>query len=164
MSEPPRTGATLDVLKSIDLSLRTLVVIAQKKAEARVTQAVASKPKPEEKIASDRDLDSQYGDPIVKAKDPRDWTGEPMNGRKFSECPAEYLDMVAERLDYFAEQAEVTGELANNGKPAAGYKRLDAARARGWAARIRSGKHVPAKSPAPAAWADPPATDDEVPF
>ena len=144
MSEPSKVGATLDVLKSIDQSLRTLVVIAQKKAEARVTTA-ASKPGPA--VASDHDLDGQYGDPVVKAKDPRDWTGEPMNGRRFSECPPEYLEMVAERLDYFAGQAEASGELATNGKPAAQYKRLDAARARGWAKRIREGTHVPAKAP-----------------
>ena len=126
---------TLAVLKSIDLSLRTLVVIAQKKAEARVVQNAA---KPVGAEATDRDLDGDYGDPIVKAKSPRDWTGEPMLGRKFSECPPEYLELVAERLDYFAEQSEAKNELASNGKPKAYYSRLDAARARGWAARIRN--------------------------
>lgn len=25
------------------------------------------------------------------------WTGETMKGRKFSECPAEYLDLLAQR-------------------------------------------------------------------
>jgi hypothetical protein len=149
---------TLAVLKSIDLSLRSLVVIAQKKAEARVMTA-ATKPGPT--VASDRDLDGQYGDPVIKAKDPRDWTGEPMLGRKFSECPAEYLEMVADRLDYFAEEAERDGILATNGKPSAPYKRLDAARARGWAKRIAEGKHAPAKTTTPE-WADP--KDDDVPF
>lgn len=162
MSEPPRVGATLDVLKSIDQSLRTLVVIAQKKAEARVTTAAASKPKPEEKIASDRDLDSQYGDPEVKFN-PRDWTGEPVKGMHFSQCPAEALDMIAEAFDWFAQVADEKGELTGGGQPVAKYKRLDAARARGWAKRIREG-HVPAKVAAPATtWAaDPP--DDDVPF
>jgi hypothetical protein len=170
MSEPPRTGAILDVLKSIDQSLRTLVVIAQKKAEARVTQA-ATKPGTAAgtaalagAIASDRDLDGEHGDPEIKAKDPRDWTGEPMQGRKFSECPAEYLELVAERLDYFAEQAEATNELASNGKPKALYNRRDAARARGWAKRVREGTHVPKKQEAPVEddWAA--LKDDDVPF
>jgi hypothetical protein len=64
--------------------------------------------------------------------------------------------MVAERLDYFAGQAEASGELATNGKPAAQYKRLDAARARGWAKRNREG-HLPAKALDPVTdWASDP--------
>ena len=149
---------TLAVLKSIDLSLRTLVVIAQKKAEARVTQGATKSVAAE---ATDRDLDGDYGDPIVKAKSPRDWTGEPMLGRKFSECPAEYLDLVAERLDYFAGQSEATGELASNGKPVADYKRLDAARARGWAKRVREGKHATTLA---TNWADDIPADSETGF
>jgi hypothetical protein len=151
---------TLAVLKSIDLSLRTLVVIAQKKAEARVTQGATKSVAAE---ATDRDLDGDYGDPIVKAKSPRDWTGEPMLGRKFSECPPEYLELVAERLDYFAERDEATNELASNGKPKAYYSRLDAARARGWAKRIREGKVPVQAAPAPTTWAEPPE-DADVPF
>ena len=89
-------------------------------------------------IASDRDLDGQYGDPEIKIKDPRDWTGDNMRGRRFSECPPEYLDLVADRLDWFAEKAEESGETYN-GKPVAPYKRKDAARARGWARRLRNG-------------------------
>ena len=87
--------------------------------------------------ASDADLDGQYGNPEVKAKSPRDWTGESMQGRRFSECPAEYLDLVASRLDYFAE-TNAASENADDRKKA-GYNRKDAALARGWAARIRAG-------------------------
>lgn len=137
----------LESLKSIDLSLRTLVVIAQKKAEARVAQAAV---KPGPTVASDTDLDGQYGDPEIKAKDPRDWTGEPMQGRRFSECPAEYLEMVAERKDYFVSQ---NPQSTDEEKKKAKYDRLDAARARGWARRIREGKHTPAKATAPTGWA-----------
>jgi hypothetical protein len=112
------------LLCSIDASLKALV--------AR-QDAPASAPA----IASDRDLDGPYGDPVVKAKDPRDWTGPTMVGRKLSECPAEYLDMVAERLDYFCSTN--TGETEDDKKKLK-YQRLDASRARGWAARIRAGK------------------------
>ena len=152
---------TLAVLKSIDLSLRTLVVIAQKKAEAPTPAGETPRLVPN--VASDRDLSGDYGDPIVKAKSPRDWTGEPMLGRKFSECPPEYLELVAERLDYFAERDEATNELASNGKPKAYYSRLDAARARGWIKRIREGKTAPAKPAAPSGWTEP-ADDESVPF
>lgn len=98
-------------------------------------------------VAADSDLDGRYGDPEVKAKDPRDWTGEPMQGRRFSECPAEYLEMVAERLDYFAEK-NATGTEEEQKK--ARYQKLDAARARGWAKRVRAG-YKPAAAPG---WAE----------
>lgn len=149
MSDPE----SLSLLRSIDASLKALV--------ARQAPATGA-PTPGPGVASDRDLDGPYGDPEVKAKDPRDWTGAPMKGRKFSECPAEYLDMLAERFDYFADQADANGEKLDNGKPASHYKRLDAARARGWAARIRGGKvAAPAATPA---WADPNPTDDSIPW
>lgn len=114
------------LLKSIDASLKKLVT--QQRGQ---------------EIASDRDLDGQYGNPLVKFE-PRDWTGEPCKGRHFSECPAPFLDMLAETFDYFASQAEEKNE-EHNGKPVAPYKRRDAARARGWAKRVREGK-VPARS------------------
>jgi hypothetical protein len=48
-----------------------------------------------------------------------------------SECPPAYLDLVASRLDYFAAKEEDAKK--------ARYNRLDASRARGWAARLRNG-------------------------
>src|SRR4051812_5509778 len=59
-----------------------------------------------EATLNDRVCDGQHGDPLIKAKDPRDWAGDSMKGRKFSECPPEYLDLLAARYDYFAEKAE----------------------------------------------------------
>src|SRR4051812_3257585 len=112
----------LVLLRSIDASLKELV------AAHRRTQ-----PKP---VASDRDLDGKYGNPVLKF-DPRDWTGPSHKGRHFSECPAALLDLAAETFDWFASQAEAKNERTNNGKPVADYKRADAARARGWAKRIR---------------------------
>lgn len=84
-------------------------------------------------------LEGPHGDPIVKAKCPRDWTGDPMTGRHFSECPAEYLDLLASRFDYFAEK-ETDPQKKR-------YNVLDAGRARGWAARIRAGYVAPVAEP-----------------
>lgn len=109
----------LTVLRSIDASLKALVEIAQKR-----------------KGGATVDIDGPHGDPIVNAKDPRDWTGEPMKGRKFSECPPEYLDMLADRLDYYASQKDASiPEQARKQK----FEMLDAGRARGWATRKRAG-------------------------
>lgn len=119
----------IELLRSIDASLKQLV------AQTRQAQ-----PKP---VASDRDLDGPHGDQLIRFM-PRDWTGPSFKGRRMSECPPELLDMVAETLDYFAEQAEKNDERTDAGKPTAPYKRADAARARGWSKRIREGKHIPA--------------------
>ncbi len=115
----------IETLKSIDATLKQLLALQRGSAPPLV--------------ASDADLDGQFGDPLVRAKDPKSWTGDSQLGKPFSECPAEYLDLVASRLDFFAEKAENEGTLTTTGKPIAPYNRRDAARARGWAARIRHG-------------------------
>lgn len=122
------SSEAIDLLRSIDASLKQLLA-----------QSRARQPK---QVASDRDLDGKYGDPIVKVS-PRDWTGQSFKGFKMSDCPAPFLEMVAETFDYFAQQAERNSETTDRGKPVAEFKRADAARARGWAKRIREGKHVP---------------------
>lgn len=119
---------TLTLLRSIDASLKRLV------AQGRAAETGT--------VASDRDLDSKWGDPVVKFM-PRDWTGERCTGRKFSECQAPFLHLMADALEYFASQSEAKNELTDKGKPVADYKRQDAARARGWAKRITDGR-VPA--------------------
>lgn len=124
----PLEPEVLALLKSIDASLKMLVTASQITL-AGAHPAVAA-------TASDADLDGKYGDPEIKARDPRDWTGPTMKGRRFSECPPEYLDMVAERLDYFCSQNK--GETEEDQKKLK-YQRLDASRARGWAKRIRAG-------------------------
>ena len=119
----------LDVLRSIDATLKAMLALAQQ----RTARAQAAQPKA---IASDRDLDGRFGDPELKFM-PRDWTGPSFKGRKFSECPPDLLDLVAETFDYFAQQATEKQELTDKGRPVADYKRMDAARARGWAKRNR---------------------------
>jgi hypothetical protein len=111
---------TLASLRSIDATLKAILLVLSEQRGAAPGQ-----------MAPTVNLDGPHGDPVVKAKDPRDWAGDSQQGRKFSECPAEYLDLVADRLDYFAEREEDAKK--------AGYNRLDAARARGWAARKRAG-------------------------
>lgn len=113
MATDPREES-LRLLRSIDASLKALLARQGNGAPAEHV-----------------DLDSQHGNPIVKTKDPRDWTGAPMKGKHFSECPPEYLDLLADRFDYFAGKEEDPKK--------AKYNRLDAARARGWATRLRSG-------------------------
>lgn len=137
----------IELLTSIDASLKTLCA-----------RAAAKAPKA---IADDRDLDGKYGNFVVKF-DPRDWTGASCKGRTLSECPAAFLDLLAETFDYFAVEAERKNERTDKGKAVADYKKQDAARARGWAARIRSGKHIQ-RQEAPAAsvdgWGTPDAED-----
>ena len=84
-------------------------------------------------VATDAELDSPRGDPEV-FMDPRGWEGEPRKGFHYSACPAEYLDMLATMFDKFADSEQ--------DEKKEGYKRKDAALARGWAARLRK-QHTP---------------------
>ena len=90
-------------------------------------------------VAFDADLDGPYGNQPIRAKDPKDWTGESQLGKPLSECPPAYLDLVAARLDYFAQHSDDPKK--------AKYNRLDAARARGWAQRLRNGWTPPKAEP-----------------
>lgn len=133
----PAAQTALDVLVSIDTTLKAILNAMR-----------AAQPK---EVASDADLNGQYGDPLIRAKDPRDWTGPSMMGLTLSQCPPEYLDLWAERMDFFADDAERTGQVTTSGKPVAPYNRKDAARARGWAKRIRDGWKPPTAPPLSAA-------------
>lgn len=115
----------ITLLRSIDASLKALL------RQQGGTEAAGD-------VADDRDLDGKYGDPEVKFN-PRDWHGDSCKGLRMSECPAGFLDLLAGTFDYFAKQAEKNNETTSSGKAVAPYKRKDAARARGWAARKRAG-------------------------
>ena len=85
-------------------------------------------------VATDEELDGQHGDPVVKYDPDRIWKGEPHAGKHFSECPPEYLDALAKACDSRAWVKRRDGE-----EKAASFSEADAARARGWAARLRKG-------------------------
>lgn len=139
----------LAVLERIDKGIAELCAMARANKQARESR------RPGEPVTSEADLDSAYGNFIIKAKDPRDWSGPSMAGRTLSECPADYLDLLAERYDYF--NTTLDGSKPEDAKKI-GYNKKDAASARGWAARIRAG-YV---SPAAAASAVP--EDDDIKF
>lgn len=103
-------------------------------AQRRVAEQVES----EKKVADDYDLDSEWGDPKIRyGLKEKHWKQQPDThvGRRFSECEPEYLDAFARYLDACAYMARKDGGEDNEKK--AKYKSRDAARARGWAARVR---------------------------
>ena len=100
-------------------------------------------------VADDDDLDSRFGDPIVK-KDPTQtyWKGPGGYVNKhLSECTPEYLDAYAKYKDVCAKLKERDGSAEK--KKYAAFDRKDAARARGWAKRLRSGWTPPPKPERP---------------
>lgn len=117
-------------------------------------------------VASEKDLDSQYGDPSIKKKDPPRWDGPSFVGKKYSECSPEYLDCLAGFLDWKAEKDAEKG--TEDGNKYAGYARKDAARARGWAKRKRDGwKPAPTSNAALFGGGGDdfgPPPDDDIPF
>jgi hypothetical protein len=118
----------IDILKSIDAKLGHLITLMQ-----------AAKPK---RIASDAELDGQWGAPEVKML-PKNWKGDQgYLGRRLCDCPVGLLDMLSEMYDYFADRAEAKNEM-RNGKPAWTWDRSMAEKARGWAKRIREGQYTP---------------------
>jgi hypothetical protein len=112
------------LLRSIDDSLKAIVRMAKEGLPKRV--------------ATDADLDGPHGDPVL-TNVPRDWTGGNFKGLPLSSCPPELLDLAVEQYEYWADKAEANKELTSSGKPRAFYNRADAARARGWARRLRAG-------------------------
>lgn len=83
-------------------------------------------------VAPASELDSQYGNPVIK-KDPPRWSGPSFVGQPYSACSAEYLESLAGFLEWKAGKNEEDPERAKF----AAYDRKDAARARGWAQRNR---------------------------
>lgn len=102
---------------------------------------------------SDAELDSEYGNFIVH-RDPKRWTGQSYAGRRISECPPEYLDVLGEFKAWQAGKDREKGTEEGNKK--AGYNAKDAARCAGWAARIRSGYKAPPAATSAMTGDDPP--------
>ena len=100
----------------------------------------------EKTIASDADLDHQYGDPQILTA-PRDWTGPFTPGQRMSESHPDMLELVAERCDYFAQKNDREKAMNERGFPKSKSDRAKAAKARGWAARIRKGFKPPQPPP-----------------
>jgi len=84
----------------------------------------------------DVDIDGPRGDPEVRFM-PKRWTGPDRKGQPFSACEPEFLDLLADAYEWFAQRDEESGAVDKNGSPKSRWSRLDAARARAWANRLR---------------------------
>lgn len=111
----------LSLLKTIDKKLSTA-----KAASASV------------EIADDADLDGRYGDEEIKRMpSAKYWSGEDYTGRRMSETSVAFLEAFAKYKNACAWANEKEG---NPDKAKyAGYDRKSAARARGWAQRLKGG-------------------------
>lgn len=123
--------------KKLDQLLAKMAGASAGGAGASARGATPSSSAGDKEIASDADLDSPRGNPEVRTV-PKRWTGEDMRGRKYSDCEPEFLDMLADMLDWFANKDDESGAVDKNGNPKSKWGRLDATRARGWARRIRA--------------------------
>lgn len=123
--------AAISILTSIDASLKKLVAIAEKR-----------KAGPAAEVADDRDLDGPHGNETVKFS-PRGWDDKDglFKGSPMSECPPAFLDLLAEAFESFARKNTDKGDTKK-----AGYDRRSAARARGWANRLRNGWQPPQRA------------------
>lgn len=94
------------------------------------------------------------GDPVIKY-DPKFWKQESWAGRHYSQCPPDYLDMLAESEEYRAGRGLSDPEK----KKWAKYNLRSAALAKGWARMIREDPGVRRATDAMADFAS-----DEIPF
>lgn len=118
---------------------------------------------PAQSVASDADIDGQYGDPIIKyGLKEKYWPNQPDEniGYHLSECTPEYLDAMAKYLGACAYMARNPKDEKPVDEKKAGYKDKDAARARAWSARIRARGGQPFVS----AHDQQQAESDEIPF
>lgn len=81
-------------------------------------------------LATDSDLDSQYGDPIVKFM-PRDWKGTDYKNCNYSTTEPAFLQMLADALVFFAGRADDPKKKQWNLR--------DAGRALAWKKRLENG-------------------------
>jgi hypothetical protein len=123
-----------DRLDRLEKKLDQLLAMMSKGAAAR---AVTPPHTAGIEVASDSELDSLRGNPEVRFI-PRRWSGADCKGKRYSECEPEFLDMLAEALEWFAQREEESGAVDKNGNPKSKWTRLDASRARGWSARRRA--------------------------
>jgi hypothetical protein len=121
-----------------ETELRLIVNLAKRLPQEAALQAPAgARVIPQPEAATDRELNSQYGNPTVY-KDPPRWNGESYAGMTFSECPADYLDALASFFEWRAQKEEEEGKVDSKGRPRAEWSRKDAKLARGWAKRVQS--------------------------
>lgn len=72
-------------------------------------------------------------DPVVKVQ-PKGWKGEDLRGRRFSECPPNFLGMLSHMLDAFADKSEEDGDPQK--LLYAKWDRENAETARRWRAKL----------------------------
>lgn len=119
-----------------------IAMALERLASAAETFVKASKPKVEHvsvEAASDSELDGLHGDPLIKyGLKERYWAQpDPHQGRRYSECPIEYLRKTVEYLKGSVRYYEENDSDENRKK--ARYNRLDCARALGWIRRKEAG-------------------------
>lgn len=111
----------------IDEALKALLLSRDTGAAAPRSTSPAVTP------ATEADLDSDYGNFVVKKCPPR-WKGQDFAGKRLSETSAEFCDAVASFKAWAADKDRKAGDEAK-----AGYADRDRARAEGWAKRLRDG-------------------------
>ena len=145
MSDPV-TAADLEVFRAEVAQLRTAVEKTLRGVTLLVVH-LGALPKAAAangagRIAPDSEIDDPEGGDKEIRKDPPRWKGDSFKGRKWSETSPEYLDAMANFLDWTAgkkreEAAAASGEDAATKLKYAGYDEADAAKVRAWAKRLR---------------------------
>ena len=96
--------------------------------------------------AGDDELDGEYGNPTID-RAPKDWIGEPVEGRRMSDLQPATLRALARRYLALADWHDGKGNVDGKGRPRSYWSRKDAARSYGWALRLeRQGHRGPSRT------------------
>lgn len=149
-NEAPTTAELLQELRLLRREMRALV------AHLGLDPILASI-----EPASDRELNGQYGNPVID-RSPKNWTGEALQGRNFSDLHPATLRALARHYALLAEWHDEQGNRDNRGRPRSTWARLDASRALGWALRLERQGHRGPATPQPQHREErhPPAADE----
>ena len=125
-----------ELLKEVRLSRAMLAMVCthlgiRSKTETGATRVTGNGGPQPITIATDAEMDSGRGDPVVKF-DPKHWKGQSYVGRKFSQTEPDYLDMLAG-----FKQWQANNPREGDDSRKTGWALADAALARGWAKRLR---------------------------
>jgi hypothetical protein len=138
------------------LTIEERVEALERRLSAMEAKAVVAAKPSGPVTADDTDLDSEWGNFEIR-KDPARWKGKSYVGKRLSETEPQYLECMADFKTWLAGRQDDAGEVDKNGKPKSYWAKKDAARALGWAERLRN-----RMTPGEAAAAS--IDDGEIPF
>ena len=144
------TEVSMESLQTRVVALEMAVTALQAQAKKGGGQAPAAAPAQAFRPFSDEQLGATWADKTVR-KDPKFWKGASYAGQTYSECSPEFLDCLAEQLEWSAsrDKDNPDAKKKTNGKFWWEADEFEAKLCRSWAAKHRRVAAEAAAAPLP---------------